>query len=121
VGVPAAHRLEAAYFYAPDDPKIAALDLRRPTSHMSAVTLAYSAGAGLLWLAGVILGVDWIGRQAEAPPILVLVPLAALGWTIAIAGYLVWTWLRRPDERRLIAALDQVYPDGMAPADQAEP
>jgi hypothetical protein len=28
--VPAAHRLESAYFYAPDDPTIAALDLRRP-------------------------------------------------------------------------------------------
>lgn len=114
-GIPAAHRLEAAFFYGPDDPKIAALDLRRPTSHMSAVTLAYSAGAGLLWLAGLILGADWIGRQDGAPAVLELVPVAALAWTLVIAGYLVWTWLRRPDERRLIETLDEVYPDAAGP------
>ncbi len=63
--LPAAHRLEAAYFYAPDSPKVAALDLRRPLSHMSAATLTYSAGAALLWLSGLILSLDWIGRQPD--------------------------------------------------------
>lgn len=108
-GIPAAHRLEAAYFYAPDDPAIAALDLRRPTSHMSAATLAYMGGAGLLWLSGMILGLDWIGRQTDASPLLEWVPPVAVFWTAAIALYLVDTWLRRPDERRLVAELEQVY------------
>jgi hypothetical protein len=109
-GVPAAHRLEAAYFYAPDDPAISALDLRRPTSHMSAATLAYMGGAGLLWLGGMILGLDWIGRQTETLPLLEWVPVVAVVWTAAIALYLVYTWLRRPDERRLVAELEKVYP-----------
>ena len=114
-GVPAAHRLEAAYFYPPDDPTIAALDLRRPLSHMSAVTLAYMGGAGLVWLAGMILGVDWIGRQTDAWPLLDWVPAIAVVWTVAIAIYLVYTWLLRPDERRLVGELEKVYPAAREP------
>jgi hypothetical protein len=113
--VPAAHRLESAYFYAPDDPTIATLDLRRPLSHMSAATLAYMAGAGFLWPTGMILGAEWNGLQAGASSLLGWVPLVALLLTVAVAGYLVYTWLRRPDERRLIAELDAVYPDGRRP------
>jgi len=116
-GVPAAHRLEAAYFYAPDDPAISALDLRRPLSHMSAATLAYSGGAGLLWLAGLVLGLDWIGRQSDVHPLLAWAPLAAVVWTVAIAAYLVFGWLRRTDERRLITELESVYGPGAAAED----
>ena len=116
-GVPAAHRLEAAYFYAPDSPTIAALDLRRPASHMSAATLAYMGGAGLLWLTGLLLGIDWIGRQSDALSLLEWVPAAAVVWTAAIALYLVYAWLRRPDERRLVEELEAVYP----PPDQPPP
>jgi hypothetical protein len=108
--IPAAHRLEAAYFYPPDDPIIAALDLRRPLSHMSAATLAYMGGAGLIWLTGMILSVDWIGRQSDASPLLGWVPVVAVVWTAAIALYLVVTWLRRSDERRLVEELEAVYP-----------
>jgi hypothetical protein len=113
-GVPVAHRLEAAFFYGPDHPKIAALDLRRPLSHMSAATLGYSAGAGLLWVAAMILGLDWIDRQTDTWPLLGLVPLLAVVWTVAIAAYLLYTWLVRPDEMRLLEALDEAYPDGRA-------
>ena len=108
-GIPAAHRLEAAYFYAPDDPAISALDLRRPTSHMSAATLGYMGGAGLLWVTALILGLDWIGRQVEAAPLLDWVPALAVLWTAGIALYLLYVWLRRPDERRLIEELEAVY------------
>ena len=108
-GIPAAHRLEAAYFYAPDDPAISALDLRRPTSHMSAATLGYMGGAGLLWVTALILGLDWIGRQVEASPLLDWVPALAVLWTAGIALYLLYVWLRRPDERRLIEELEAVY------------
>lgn len=111
--VPAAHRLEAAYFYDPEDPAISALDLRRPLSHMSVATLAYMGGAGLLWLTSMVLGLDWIDRQADANALLALVPPAAVAWTLAIAAYLVYTWLRRPDERRLLRELASVY--GPAP------
>lgn len=115
-GVPAAHRLEAAFFYDPDDPTISALDLRRPTSHMSAATIGYSAGAGLIWVAAMIMGIDWINRQTDALALLPWVPALAVLWTAGIAGYLVWTWLRRPDERRLVEELESVYPSE-APSD----
>lgn len=108
-GIPAAHRLEAAYFYAPDDPAISALDLRRPTSHMSAATLGYTGGAGLLWVAAMVLGLDWIGRQVEASSMLDWVPSLAVLWTAGIALYLLFVWLRRPDERRLVDELEAVY------------
>ena len=108
-GIPAAHRLEAAYFYAPDDPAISALDLRRPTSHMSAATIGYTGGAGLLWVAAMVLGLDWIGRQVEATSLLDWVPALAVLWTAGIALYLLYVWLRRPDERRLVDELEAVY------------
>jgi hypothetical protein len=83
---------------------------------MSVMTLAYSAGAGLLWLAGLILSLDWVSSQGGGSPasdlLLDLAMPAALAWTIAIAAYLVWTWVRRADEVRLLAALDAAYPDG---------
>jgi len=108
-GIPAAHRLEAAYFYAPDDPAISALDLRRPASHMSAATIGYMGGAGLLWVSALVMGLDWVRRQIEPSPLLGWVPAIAVLWTAGIALYLVYTWLRRPDERRLVAALEAVY------------
>jgi len=116
-GVPAAHRLEAAYFYDPDDPAISALDLRRPLSHMSVATMAYMGGAGLLWLTSMIIGLDWVDRQVNASVLLAWVPIAALVWTVAIAAYLVYTWLRRPDERRLLRELEAVYGRPPGPED----
>jgi hypothetical protein len=117
--LPVAHRLEAAYFYPPDAPKIAALSLARPSSHMSVMTLAYSAGAGLLWLAGLVLSLEWVSGQGGGSPLpdllLGLTMPAALAWTMAITGYLVWTWLRSADEARLLAALDAAYPEGARP------
>jgi hypothetical protein len=120
-GSPAAHRLEAAYFFEPDSPKIAALDLRRPTSHGSAATITYSAAAGLLWFTAMILGLDWIGSLTNANPLLGAVPVVALVWTLAIAAYLVATWLRRSDELRLVAALDAVYPEAQQSDDAIDP
>ena len=40
-------------------------------------------------------------------------------WTAAIALYLVYTWLRRPDERRLVSELRSVY--GAQPTDDVGP
>jgi hypothetical protein len=113
--VPGAHRLEAAFFYAPDEPKIAALSLRRPLSHMSAMTAGYSAGAFLAWLAGLAMAADWIAWHGAGQPLLALVIPVALAWTASIVGYLVWSWSRGTDERRLVGALEEVFPEGAPP------
>jgi len=92
------HRLEAAYFYPPDAPKVAALSTGNPLGMMSVATLGYTGGAGLLWGAGFL---DLLGN---GPNLLIL---AAAAWTIAIAAYLVWASLTRRDEARLLVELDQ--------------
>ncbi len=110
-----AHRLEAAYFYPPDAPRVAAFSFGHPFGMMSVMTLGYTAGAFLLWLAG-MLGVQRLveaGQAGPAPVDALLVP-AALLWTIAIAGHLVYSSLTRRDERPLIAELDASY--GAPPA-----
>ena len=104
----AAHRLEAAYFYEPDAPKIAAFSVARPLGFMSAVTLGYSFGALLLWLGGIVGLVDFVGSLDE-PGLMALAVPGALVWTAAIVVYLLWTFLRRPDERRLLEALEASY------------
>lgn len=96
-----AHRLEAAYFYPPDAPKIAGISAGNPGGMMSAMTLGYTAGAALLWLAGMRGLLDAERRE-------VLIPLAVV-WTAAIALYLAFTYLSRHDERRLLAELDAAY------------
>jgi hypothetical protein len=105
-----AHRLEAAYFYPPDAPKIAGISMGNPLGMMSAVTLGYTAGAGLLWLAGVLGTINLVGAgQAGPDPIGSLVLPVQLVWTLAIAGHLMYSSLTRRDEKPLIAALDAAY------------
>lgn len=108
-----AHRLEAAYYYPPDAPKIAGISLGNPLGMMSAVTLGYTGGAALLWFAGILgtlsafppeSGATLLG--VDAVPLIVAVQLA---WTAAIAGHLVYAFLRRRDERQLVAELDRSY------------
>jgi len=106
-----AHAIEAAYFYDPAAPKISALSLGRPLGHMSAMTVGYSAGAALLWLAGLLLTHAWVGTLPADPGLAGLLVPGALAWTGAIVLYLLWTWLRRVDERRLEAALAAAYPE----------
>jgi len=123
--VPAAHHLEAAYFYPPDAPKVSAFSLARPLSHMSVMTVGYSAAAGLLWLAGLVLSLEWVAERSSGSRLLNLllelaVPLA-VAWTAAIAAYLVWTWLWGDDEARLLAALDEAYPEAARSASKGRP
>jgi hypothetical protein len=102
-----AHRLEAAYFYPPDAPKIAALSLGNPLGMTTVTTIGYTLGAGLLWIAGFVGLSDWAaGREGPTA----LLPLAAVAWTVAIAAYLVWTFLARPDEAHLLRELDRWEP-----------
>jgi hypothetical protein len=107
-----AHKLEAAYFYQPDSAKIAAISLRRPFGMMSAMTIGYTVGAAMLWIAGEgslaslagVLHVGFLNMELGG----LLVPASWI-WTVAIALYLVWTFLARPDEKRLLKALDTAY------------
>ncbi len=114
-----AHRLEAAYFYPPDAPKVAALSLARPLGFMGAATLGYTAGAGLVWGAGIVATLSYLRTlgagifEGGAPGL--IVP-AALAWTAGIALYLVWASLRRADENRLVAALRDAYAEDPAAA-----
>ncbi len=112
-----AHRLEAAYFYPPDRPKVAAFSLARPTGFMSAMTLGYSAGAAILWAAGMVGLAGW-AADAGSDVAALLVP-GALVWTAVIVLYLAWTFLVRPDERRFEAVLRDAYrrPPPPPPAD----
>jgi hypothetical protein len=116
-----AHRLEAAYFYPPDAPKIAGLSLGNPFGFMSAATLGYTVGGGLLWMAGLASAAAYvrsIGGGFLEGGLLGLVIPAAVAWTAAIAAYLVWSSLRRADEDRLLAALDAAYgPRASSPPD----
>ena len=122
-----AHRLEAAYFYPPDAPKVAALSFGNPLGFMGAMTIGYSTGAGLLWLAG-LLSTNAFIHDNKSPgfplslPETIVVPLA-IAWTLVIAGYLAWTFLRRPDEERFLAVLRDAYrlPEPVAASRTAEP
>ncbi|HYN48224.1 MAG TPA: hypothetical protein VER83_05110, partial [Candidatus Nanopelagicales bacterium] len=118
----AAHRLEAAYFYPPDAPKIAALSFGNPLGLMGGMTIGYTAGAALIWLAGLTSTGEYLATRGDsmwAPDILAsLVVPAAIAWTAVIAAYLAWTFLRRADEDRLLVALDDAY---RLPAPPPEP
>lgn len=107
-----AHRLEAAYFYPPDAPKIAGISLGNPLGMMSAVTVGYTVGAGLLWLAGMALTIGVVNTTEGAVVFglpVTLVPLLALAWTLAIAGHLLFSFLTRRDEKPLLAELERSY------------
>jgi hypothetical protein len=116
-----AHRLEAAYFYPPDAPKVAALSFGNPLGFMGAMTIGYSAGAALLWLAGLVSTNAWLESQGVGPLdgglAGFVVPLA-IAWTLVIAAYLVWSFLRRPDEERFLAVLRASYrlPEPVVPS-----
>jgi hypothetical protein len=103
-----AHRLEAAYFYPPEAPRIAALSFGDPLGFMSAATIGYTVGAALIWLAGIVGLAGLVDGLAE-PGLMGLAVPAAIVWTAAIAAYLVWASLARREERRLMAALDVSY------------
>jgi hypothetical protein len=107
-----AHRLEAAYFYPPDAPRIAALSLGNPLGFMSAMTVGYTVGAALTWAAGLLSTLAYVRAQGggifEGGMVGLVIP-AAVAWTAAIVVYLLWSSLSRADEERLLAALRIAY------------
>ena len=105
----AAHRLEAAYFYEPDAPKLSFLSLGRLSGYGSVMTIGYSVAAVLLWGAGF----DEALVQVAAGGMHVGVLVAGVLWTLGVTLYLLWHFLSRRDEERLLAALRLAYPDAV--------
>jgi hypothetical protein len=113
-----AHRLEAAYFYPPDRPKITFISFGNPLGFSSVMTVGYSGAAGLLWVAGVALSAGFVAG-AQPGGLTGLVVPAQVAWTVAVAGWLVWYSLTRRDEDRLLRLLATSYQVPGAPSGAA--
>lgn len=104
-----AHRLEAAYFYPPERAKLAFLSFGRLSGYGSVATLGYTFGALMLWGVGVERSFALVAAGTLPSAVL----LIALAWTLGVALYLLWHFIGRRDEERLLAALRASYPDAV--------
>lgn len=104
-----AHRLEAAYFYPPEAPKLAFLSFARLGGYGSAATIGYTVGALILWGVGAERSLALV-TAGVLPPI---VPAISVVWTLGVTLYLLWHFIGRRDEERLLAALRVSYPDAV--------
>ena len=73
------------------------------------MTIGYSIAAVLLWGAGLNEGLT----QVAAGGMHVGVLVAGVVWTLGVTLYLLWHFLSRRDEERLLAALRVAYPDAV--------
>lgn len=104
-----AHRLEAAYFYPPDAPKLSFLSFARLSGYGSVMTIGYSVAALLLWGAGMEEGLAQVAAGGLDPALI----WAAVAWTLGVTAFLLWHFLGKRDERRLLAELKASYPDAV--------
>jgi len=104
-----AHRLEAAYFYPPDAPKLSFLSFARLSGYGSVMTIGYSVAALLLWGAGMEEGLAQVAAGGLNPTLI----WAALAWTLGVTAFLLWHFLAKRDERRLLVELKASYPDAV--------
>ena len=104
-----AHRLEAAYFYPPDAPKLSFLSFARLSGYGSVMTIGYSVAALLLWGAGMEEGLAQVAAGGLDPALI----WAALAWTLGVTAFLLWHFLAKRDERRLLVELKASYPDAV--------
>ena len=104
-----AHRLEAAYFYPPDAPKLSFLSFARLSGYGSVMTIGYSVAALLLWGAGMEEGLAQVAAGGLDPALI----WAAVAWTLGVTVFLLWHFLVKRDERRLLAELKASYPDAV--------
>jgi hypothetical protein len=104
-----AHRLEAAYFYPPDAPKLSFLSFARLSGYGSVMTVGYSVAALLLWGAGIEEGLAQVAAGGLDPALI----WAALAWTLGVTAFLLWHFLAKRDEKRLLAQLKASYPDAV--------
>jgi hypothetical protein len=104
-----AHRLEAAYFYPPDAPKLSFLSFARLSGYGSVMTIGYSVAALLLWGAGMEEGLAQVAAGGIDPALL----WAAVAWTLGVTAFLLWHFLAKRDEKRLLVELRASYPDAV--------
>ena len=104
-----AHLLESAYFYPPDAPKLSFLSFARLSGYGSVMTIGYTVAATLLWGAGFDEGLAQVAAGGLDPALL----WAALTWTLGVTVYLLWHFLAKRDEKRLLAQLKASYPDAL--------
>jgi hypothetical protein len=104
-----AHRLEAAYFYPPDAPKLSFLSFARLSGYGSVMTIGYSVAALLLWGAGMEEGLAQVAAGSLDPVLLWI----AVAWTLGVTAFLLWHFLAKRDERRLLVELKASYPDAV--------
>ena len=104
-----AHRLEAAYFYPPDAPKLSFLSFARLNGYGSVMTIGYSVAALLLWGAGMEEGLAQVAAGGLDPALI----WAALAWTLGVTAFLLWHFLAKRDEKRLLVELKASYPDAV--------
>jgi hypothetical protein len=104
-----AHRLEAAYFYPPDAPKLSFLSFVRLSGYGSVMTIGYSVAALLLWGAGMEEGLAQVAAGGLDPALI----WAALAWTLGVTAFLLWHFLAKRDEKRLLVELKASYPDAV--------
>jgi len=104
-----AHRLEAAYFYPPDTPKLSFLSFARLNGYGSVMTIGYSVAALLLWGAGMEEGLAQVMAGSLDPALI----WAAAAWTLGVTAFLLWHFLAKRDEKRLLVELKASYPDAV--------
>jgi len=104
-----AHRLEAAYFYLPDAPKLSFLSFARLSGYGSVMTIGYSVAALLLWGAGMEEGLAQVAAGGLDPALI----WAAFAWTLGVTAFLLWHFLAKRDEKRLLVELRASYPDAV--------
>ena len=104
-----AHRLEAAYFYPPDAPKLSFLSFARLNGYGSVMTIGYSVAALVLWGAGMEEGFAQVAAGGLDPALL----WAAIAWTLGVTAFLLWHFLAKRDEKRLLVELRASYPDAV--------
>ena len=105
----AAHRLEAAYFYPPDAPKLSFLSFARLSGYGSVMTIGYSVAALLLWGAGMEEGLAQVAAGGLDPALI----WAAVAWALSVTAFLLWHFLAKRDEKRLLVELRASYPDAV--------
>jgi len=104
-----AHRLEAAYFYPPDAPKLSFLSFARLSGYGSVMTIGYSVAALLLWGAGMEEGLAQVAAGGLDQALI----WTALAWTLGVTAFLLWHFLAKRDEKRLLVELKASYPDAV--------
>ena len=104
-----AHRLEAAYFYPPDAPKLSFLSFARLSGYGSVMTIGYSVAALLLWGAGMEEGLAQVAAGSLDRALI----WAAVAWTLGVTAFLLWHFLAKRDEKRLLVELKASYPDAV--------